>query len=44
MEKLRKMSPYLLVILAIFYILPNLMKNTGLAMLVLLILMPLVCF
>lgn len=44
MEKLRKISPYLLINIGIFYLLPALMKNTGTAMLIMLILMPLACF
>ena len=44
MEKLRKIIPYLLINIVIFYLLPVLMKNTGSAMLIMLILMPLTSF
>lgn len=44
MEKLRKISPYLLINVGIFYLLPVLMKNTGSAILIMLILMPIACF
>lgn len=44
MEKLKEMLPYLLINLGIFYLLPTLMKDTGSAMIILLILMPLGCF
>lgn len=44
MEKLKKMLPYLLTIIGMFYLLPTLMKDTGSAIIILLILMPLGCF
>lgn len=44
MEKLKKMSPYLLINIGMFYLLPSLMKDTGSAIIILLILMPLGCF
>ena len=44
MEKIKKMLPYLLINIGIFYLLPTLMKDTGSAMIILLILMPLCCF
>lgn len=44
MEKLKEMLPYLLINLGIFYLLPTLMKDTGSAIIILLILMPLGCF
>ena len=44
MEKLKKMLPYLLINIGMFYLLPSLMKDTGSAIIILLILMPLGCF
>ena len=44
MKKSRKILPYLLTLTVIFYILLAFMKNTGSAMLILLVLMPLACF
>ncbi len=44
MEKLRKMLPYLLIIIFAFYILPLLIKDTGSGMLILLIGIPIICF
>ena len=44
MEKLKKMLPYLLINIGMFYLLPTLMKDTGSAMIILLILMPIGCF
>lgn len=44
MEKFRKIIPYLLINLGLFYILPNLIKDTGSAMVILLGLVPLACF
>lgn len=44
MEKLKKMLPYLLINTGMFYLLPSLMKDTGSAMIILLILMPIGCF
>lgn len=43
MEKIRKMLPYLLVILLAFYLLPLTIKDTGSAMLILLYLFPTIC-
>ena len=44
MEKIKKMLPYLLINIGMFYLLPTLMIDTGSAMIILLILMPLGCF
>lgn len=44
MEKLKKMLAYLLINIGMFYLLPSLMKDTGSAIIILLILMPLGCF
>lgn len=44
MEKMKRLWPYLLVILSDFYLLPLLIKDTGTAMLLLLVIMPLICF
>lgn len=44
MEKLRKMLPYLVVIILAFYLLPFLIKDTGSGMLILLIGIPMICF
>ncbi|WP_101698241.1 hypothetical protein [Clostridium minihomine] len=43
MEKLKEMLPFLAAILAAFYLLPLLIQNTGTAMSVLLVMVPLVC-
>ena len=43
MEKMKRLWPYLLVILSDFYLLPLLIKDTGTAMLLLLVIMPLIC-
>ena len=43
MEKLRKILPYLLVFIGIFYVLPMLIKDTGSGMFILLGLIPLAC-
>lgn len=44
MQETKKLLPYLLVILLDFYLLPLLIKDTGAAMLLLLVIMPLICF
>jgi hypothetical protein len=44
MKKLRDMIPYLAVIVLDFYLLPFLIRDTGSAMLMLLIVVPLICF
>ena len=44
MEKLRKMLPYLLIIIFAFYILPLLIRDTGSGILILLIGIPAICF
>lgn len=44
MEKLRRMIPYLLIIIFAFYILPLLIKDTGSGILILLIGIPAICF
>ena len=44
MKKLKDMIPYLTVIILDFYLLPFLIKDTGSAMLMLLIVVPLICF
>ena len=44
MKKLREMIPYLLVIILDFYLFPLLIRDTGSAMLILLMVIPLVCF
>lgn len=44
MEKIKKMLPYLLINIGMFYLLPTLMIDTGSAMIILFILMPLGCF
>lgn len=44
MEKIRKMLPYLFVMLFAFYVLPLLIQDTGSGMFVMLILMPVICF
>lgn len=43
MEKMRKMAPYLLVVIFAFYLLPFLIKDTGSGLFVLLILIPALC-
>lgn len=43
MKPLQAMLPYLVVIAADFYLLPLLIRNTGWAMLLLLVVIPLVC-
>lgn len=44
MKKLRDMIPYLAVIILDFYLLPLLIRDTGSAMLMLLVVVPLICF
>ena len=44
MDKLQKMLPYLIINIITFYVLPLLGRNTGSFMLILLIIMPLICF
>lgn len=44
MKKIRRMLPYLLIIIFAFYILPLLIKDTGSGMLILLIGIPIICF
>ena len=44
MKKLKDMLPYLGIIILNFYLLPMMIKDTGTAMLMLLIAMPLICF
>jgi hypothetical protein len=44
MEKFKKMFLYLLICAAAFYVLPLLGKDTGSFMLILLMLIPLICF
>ena len=44
MKKLKSMLPYLLVIVLDFYLLPFLIKDTGSAMMMLLVVVPLICF
>ncbi len=44
MDRWKKMLPYLAVLAADFYLLPALMRDTGSAMVMLLMVIPLVCF
>ncbi|WIV11530.1 hypothetical protein [Proteiniborus sp. MB09-C3] len=44
MEKIKAMIPFLIAIILDFYLLPLLIKDTGIAMLMLLIIIPLICF
>lgn len=44
MKKLRDMIPFLAVIMLDFYLLPFLIRDTGSAMLMLLVVVPLICF
>ena len=44
MDKIRKMIPYLLVIIFAFYILPLIINDTGTGMIILLIGIPIICF
>jgi len=44
MKKLRGMIPYLAVIMLDFYLFPFLIRDTGSAMLMLLVVVPLICF
>jgi hypothetical protein len=44
MEKVRKMLPFLIIILLDFYLLPILIKDTGTGMMMLLAVIPSICF
>lgn len=44
MEKNKKMLPYLVVLIFVFYLLPFIMKDTGSAILIMLIGIPMICF
>ena len=44
MQALKKMLPYWVIVLIGFYVLPFAIKDTGMAMLVLLIAIPMICF
>lgn len=44
MKKAKKMLPYLTIIILDFYLLPSLIKDTGTAMMMLLVVIPLICF
>lgn len=44
MNKLKKMLPYLIIIILSFYLLPFVMKDTGAAMTMLLVVIPAICF
>lgn len=44
MNNIKKMIPYLTILMLTFYMLPLLIKDTGTAMLILLIVMPIVSF
>lgn len=44
MEKMKNMLPYLLVIIIDFYVLPFIIRDTGSGMIMLLIVMPVICF
>lgn len=44
MEKLKRMLPYLILVALTFYLLPLLIQDTGSAMLILLIGIPVICF
>lgn len=41
---IKKMLPYLILLCITFYLFPLLIQNTGMGMLILLIVMPLICF
>ena len=43
MQKIKKMIPYLAVLLITFYLLPLCMRDAGIAMILMLIVMPLIC-
>lgn len=43
MKEIKKSIPYLIVIIIAFYLLPNLIKDTGSGILMLLVVMPLTC-
>ena len=44
MNKFKKMLPYLIIIILSFYLLPFVMKDTGTAMTMLLVVIPAICF
>lgn len=44
MEKIKNMMSYLIILTICFYIFPMLIKNTGGGMLILLFIIPLICF
>lgn len=44
MEKIKKILPYLVVIIVDFYLVPFIIKDTGSAMTVMLLIIPLICF
>lgn len=44
MHKMKKMVPYLLVMFLDFYLLPLLIKDTGTAILILIVIVPITCF
>lgn len=44
MKALKNMLPYLVVTLVNFYLLPFLIKDTGSAMIILLVIVPIICF
>lgn len=44
MNKFKKMLPYLIIIMLSFYLLPLVMKDTGAAMTMLLVVIPAICF
>jgi hypothetical protein len=44
MEKTKKMLPYLIIIILDFYLLPLFIKDTGTAMMMMLVVIPLICF
>lgn len=44
MEKIKRLLPYLVIILLDFYLLPWMIKDTGIAMLLLLGVIPFICF
>lgn len=43
MQRIKKMMPYLVVLLITFYLLPLCMRDTGIAMFLMLIIMPAIC-
>jgi hypothetical protein len=44
MKKTKNMLPYLIIIILDYYLLPSLIKDTGTAMMMLLVVIPLICF